>query len=480
MAAAAADSSRFIHWSAVFSGRMDLYRSDVDFPWNASSSDSVFTDRVSGSIHAGPGGGLDLFLKIGSGIYGGASGDRPESLIMEQCHLKYRLVNLPLEAVFFVRERIFGPWTRLLPVISDDSRLLPGAAGGIGVTVGGGRDLRFSCSRTAICDRQVIEKHGGLPVFEKDGDRLDFLECSAHSGYGHLGLTLSSAKSSLYGDAAVIGAEVSLHRDGLGISAGFARSVPGGWDELKESRIFDIDPSAMGIGNTCAAFAPGTAFAAEVSGIEYSVGGAGKFGLIPSYRYYGRDFTDPQGEIYSGLVESRATSYWKHPSLAIRAVIDVYDRYSQEEKRDGAVIAGYVRTRFKRGFETSEGIIMRDDMGPSIVISMLDESERMTMSVTARFDERGDESDLSFLAEGGLKTGHSWVIRNCVFLRRSIESFYNIALEFRPASRFLFTLSAGSFRPWAESITMMEEPGSPFVREDRFISISTRIWMGGF
>ncbi len=476
---AAADSSRFFRWSSVYSCRMGLYRSDTSFPWNASGSDSLFRDRVSGSVHAGEGGELDLFIKAGSGVFGGALDALSGSLFMEQAHLRFRPERVPAEAAFFVRERVFGPWTRLLPVISNDSPLLPESGAGVVACVGK-RDFRLSYSFSSLNGRSAIDKHGGLPVFGRSDGRLDFLEGFARCGYGHLGVTLSTEKSPLYGDASVLGTELSLRRAGVALWAGFARSVEGGWEDLTGARIFDIDPSMMKIGRASAGFSPGTAIAAEVTGIEYSRRGSGRFGLIPSYRYHGIDFSTPQGEIRGGLVESRVTTYWKHPRLAMMAAVDFMDRYSRFEEGGGAALAGYVRARFKRGFEISEGMILREKSGSSMIVSMLDESDRTTVSMTARLDERGDDRELSFFAECGLKAGHSWVVRNTMLLQRSEESFYNLSLEFRPDRRYMFVMSAGSFRPWAESIGMMDEPGLFHATKERFISISTRIWMGGF
>lgn len=483
-----ADSIRV---SAVYMSHIDLRRNSVHFPWNDPLEQSHYRDRASVSVLALPHEDIDFFIKGASGYRGteyreGGTVSYVNRFILEQGHLNLRSELLRSSVKLFSRERVFRTGNRLILPVSSDGWFISRGGEGIAAAVKPGAGLEIYWTGAIIRDYGDVIDSSGLPDLSGTGDHIHLIESRMERGRWHGGVTALSRRSIRYGDAVAAGFDLGVSLGGADILVEYARSSSGGWSDFSDERLFGIDLDGDGAGGISGIFSGNSIFSTEILGLERHFPRAGRFGVIPSYSFLGRDFVTGSGEIRRGLIESRLTSWWKHPSLSLSCDVDLIDGYSSDVGESFTVMSGIFRTGFRGGLRLEKGIILRKDDPSSLLFSLTDDNEWGRIGITARIDEPGGDYCLSYIIRGSINLSSSWSVRNVLYLEETMNSFYRLQLDFRPHRRFLLSAAVGSFRPRFEEIRLfpgdLYDLSSDFVRkgliEDRYISFFTRIWFG--
>jgi hypothetical protein len=112
-------------------------------------------------------------------------------------------------------------------------------------------------------------------------------------------------------------------------------------------------------------------------------------------------------------------------------------------------------------------------------VSVSNDHARSRVSMIARLDDLGAGNDLSFATDGAINVGSRVTARNVLYLYRSRTSLYNVQIEFRPRDRFLMMVAFGSFVPSFDGMSVGRAFEPPAPSNERFISLSARVWFGG-
>ncbi|MGD1047699.1 MAG: hypothetical protein ABR899_02965 [Candidatus Krumholzibacteriaceae bacterium] len=474
------DTSLVYRWSAVYRNRIDVERSSPAFPWNDEESSSYFNDRLAILGELAYGDHLSLFGKGATGFRLG--GDyQDEQFILDQAHVGFDLLGGAVTGRLFSRERVYRLDQKLLTIVSDESGLVDHGEGlSFQVNAGAHASLNYVGSVVRI-DTAI---RGGLPSFQPGAGNFQVLRLEAlRSAHVHAGLTVSDFRVDAYGRRITVGTDAGVGMRGIDLFAELVRTQRGGWDEVRGHTLFDLNWDEASLGNFGALFSPDDAFSAEIEGLRLELGGLGAAGLIPGYRFYGRDFQNPLGGyLPHGLDESYALAWWKPARYDAMVSIDASSGTSFGEDLNRLVAS--VRTRYRGGFEVRESVLCRTGQRSSGVVSFLDDNALSRLVMTARMDDPGAGNLLSYLLQGTFNLGSRVSAKSALYLYRSRTSLYNVGLEFRPRERFLFQAALGSFTPQYEGLTMEHDfdlyafdlnPPS----NERFIQFFTRIWFGG-
>jgi hypothetical protein len=471
------DSSLVYRWSAVYRSRIDIDRAPLVFPWNDEEAFSHFNDRLAILGELSFEGGVSVFGKGATGFRLG--GDyQEEQFILDQGHVAFNLLGGSFKGRLFSRERVFRTDQRLLAILSDESGFVAGRGEGLALEMNAGGRLALSYIESIMKDD--FPDHGGLPTFRGHGDvvRMFRLEGFRRPRW-HAGLTLLEERSEKYGDRVTVGTDFGLRVRGVDVLAELARTQSGGWEDLREHALFDLKPREARLDRLGAVFSDNDAFAAEIDGLKLGMGNLGDAGLVPGYRFAGKEFTNPEGEIAEGLSESRVLAWWKPTPYDALITIGASDGVCRG--RGFSRLIGNARMRLKRGFEIGESILCASGERMSTAVSLIDDNALSRIVMTARIDDLGAGNVLSYLAHGTLNLGSRVSAKSALYLYQSRASLYNVELEFRPREKFLFRAALGSFTPQYEGLMLdhaFEHEIYP-PSKDRFILFFARIWFGG-
>jgi hypothetical protein len=474
------DSSLVFRWKALYRSRIDVNTVPPYFPWNEREAPSHFGDRLAvlgEIIHPR---GVSIFAKGATGFRLGGE-YQEQRFILDQGHVAFDLLGGAVSGRVFSRERVYRTDQRLLKLVSDEAAGLVDRGEGIALEVNAGAHLSLNYIESILRDDVAI--HGGLPSFHGGEDRLRVLRFEGfQKTRWHAGFTISEMRDDPYGDRITAGADLGCRVRGLDLLAEIARTQSGGWRELRNSALFDLNWRALKHDNFNALFSENDAFAAEMEGLRIGMGDLGSAGLVPGYRYTGYAFTSFEGEFVRGLRESYLVAWWKPADYDALLSVDAADgeRWGQDFSR----LIGSARMRYRGGFELRESILCAEGERSSAAISLIDDNASSRIAVTARIDDLGERNLLSYLARGTLNFGSRFAAKSALYLYGSRLNLYNVEIEFRPRERFLFQASLGSFMPQDENLQLDRsfdlyafDPRS--VSNDRFIRFFTRIWLGG-
>lgn len=477
--AASTPDSIAVDWGVLFSARIDVTRDDAVFPWNDPEARSHRRDRLVSMLAVQPLCAFDLFLKGSSGYRGEREGVRRNRFALAQGHLGFDPPWRWMEGMLFLRERRFRTHHELLPLVSNDAPFLDGRGQGVRLDIGDtSRRIRIRYL-DAILRTEDLSVHGGLPTFRGGGDVFRMLCGSFAVGdRARIGFTASEARSIASGDGVMIGSDIDIAVGGVRLIAELARTVRGRWSDLRDASLLGLDPRKARLGSFSEIFSPGAAFSTEVHGLETASERWGDFLAVPGYRFYGRRFFAPHGEITGGLVESSLVTWWRHPHVDAGGGIEACERYDGATGERYGLMRGSARARVRGGFDVTGNALFVEGRRPTMILSIIDEHDRARIRTTVRLDDAGGGNALTFLAEGQMNLGASWSLRNTLYLYRSLKSHYTVELEFRPGRRFLLRAAVGSFRSFEEDIMMHRalDPAPP--SGERWLSIYTRVWFG--
>ncbi len=473
------DSVSSLRWSVVYRGRLMLERSSVPFSWNDEATSSHLNDRFALMGLFRPIRSVEIFLKGATGLRLEETEHYENCFSLEQGHVGAGPFGGELTGTLFLRERRFRSDHRLMYAVSNDASFLAGR--GEGVIIEAGRDGRYGLTWTesVLKREQVYSKHGGLPVFHGGGDAFRALRCGiASQRLGvRLGGVVSEVRSITVGDGVMVGADVGINVRGIVLNAELLSTRRGRLRDLKAGRLFGVHTGRLSPDSFSEIFTGEAVFAAEVSGLMLHSNDLGTFRLIPGYRYCGDRIFIPQGEIPGGNIETYIESWWKHPLYDVLVTMKAADGY-----RAGGVgrrlLNGSLKTRFRGGFEISEGVILADGDGPSVFVSVLDERNVSRISVSALFDGADERDGFSFLADGSMNLGGNLTVRSVLYLYHSRTSLYSIGIGFRPQRRVLFNAAFGSLDPLAVPVSLEHEYDMESPVKDRFVSLSGRVHFG--
>ena len=472
------DSTILFHCSAVYTNRIRLLRNSSPFPWNDPESESHINDRISLLFQMIPRKDTRLFLKVASGIRDlGEEGFR-NRLLLEQGDIRYALPDGRISLRLFMRERVFRTRNRMLNLLSDDLPEISGNGQGLMLEARAGERLNISVKSADFFERSQIEKTGGLPIFTDAPEELDLIEIETGGDLWHVGLILAESRSANTGNTALAGGSMGAGMGNARVSVEFAKSVSGRLKDLGNSRFLDIEKSDITFGRISRGLPDDMEIVSEVAGLECRVEGVGRFGVIPSYKYCGKDYLWNKGESSPGMVESNIISWWKHQDLSVSVYVEAADIYFNSFLRRYRALSGSLRMEFIEGFESIEKIIASEDKRSTLILSLLDDRYGSRLRLLTRLDDAGGTNELSFIAEGGIDLNRSWTLRSSLFRQRTGENLYSMELEFRPQNRFLFRAGFGSYNPSSEASSMFHDPVPRFIEKERMISFYTRIWFG--
>ena len=477
---AAPDSSFIFRYGVLYESRIDLERSSCPFPWNDPESESHLSDRLSLMTLIAMPGNSKIFIK---GATGARAADRPfyrERFMFDQGHISFGHAAISVEGRLFLRERIYRSGFLLLPLVTADRPFTSARGEGLLLDVERWGILGLRYIESALRDDHRIDDYGGLPLFSGGVDMFRHIE-GGISGYRGLRLELSASqiRSIEYKDVVMLASGFGVELLGLRLDIELARSIEGNWQDVRHSRLFELDVDRLDAGNASALFGEHVAFAGELDGLLYRSRSRGSLHFLPGYRYCGRGFVNPAGEIANALVESYLTAWWTHPELDMLVMFGARDRYEMLDGSECRLLEGSVRMRLKGGFTARGGILYEIDNDPSLLLSFADENNSYRLAATARIDGAGGENDFSFLVDGAMNLTGSVSVRSTLLLVRSRESFYNLGVEFRPTQKFLLNLGFGSFRPFDEEVSFQNDELIESPIKNRMVTVSARIWLGG-
>jgi hypothetical protein len=473
---AAPDSARSLDWSALYRNNLALSKSSTPFPWNDESVLSHVNDRLALLGAYRPGDGVTAFAKGATGFRLGGTYHETQ-FVLEEWHLAVSLMKGSFTGRLFSREKVFRTDNRLLEILSNDAPFIEGRGDGLRLDVTAG-PLNATYLESFLRSTADIERPGGLPLFRGGGDTYRLVRLELRDAErGHLGGMLSQTRTTVGEDAIMAASDVALRVFGVELMAELARSSPGSWAAFGGGSLFDLRPRELALDRISDLFSENDAFGAEADLMHGGSARLGSLGLVGGYRFCGSRFVDPQGELEPGLSETYMNAWWKHPKYDAMASVEATDwRRRGEPERRGLV--GCYRVRYRGGFELRQGILCMTNRRCATVVSLVDENRLSRILTTARLDDLGERNDLSFYAEGGMNLGASVTATGALYLYRSMESFYNIGLEFRPRERFLLRAAVGSFTPALEDVELGRPPDLEPPLRDRTLLLFARVWFG--
>ncbi|UCF06370.1 MAG: hypothetical protein JSV33_04890 [bacterium] len=472
------DSIGHFRWSFLYQNRIELARRSEPFPWNDREESSHISDRAAVLVEYVPSLSFRIFCKGATGIRKIEDGVPGNRFILEQGHVCATTRSGSLAGRIFLKERVFRTDHKLLYFISNDSRNVGRGGEGIRIAAGYGRRFGLLYTESVLRSEESYKKYGGFSPLDGGGDIFRFLRLTLGLGGVRTGMLLSEIRSQRLGDMVAVGTDLDIRIRRITLVAELARMQPGAWSDLEKGVLFGIDPRKFRPNRVSAVFSGKTVFAAEAAGLEIGNSSLGTVGLIPGYRYIGREFVDRVGELPDGVIETSLTSWWRHPVYDLFSMLEAVRRYRYEDGVDRDHLRGLIRARLRGGFEVENGVLVREHDKPSCFLSLLDENKLTRLAATARLDDLGGKNDLSFLVTGSMNFARSFSFRSTLYLYRSVESYYNVACEYRPGPRFLCVISAGSYVPLDEGLQLRHEfEHEPPLRERR-VSVLARIWFG--
>jgi hypothetical protein len=470
------DSSLIWRWSAVYRNRLDIVRASEQFPWNDEQASAHLNDRLAllGKLTLKE--RFALFAKGATGVR--LRWQYQEEFVLEQGHAAFKLLGERIQGRLFLRERVFRADTRLMELLSDDASFWRCGGEGLSLAMNAGSHLFVRYIGATVRDSGSVRASDGLPVFRGGADTFHLLRFEAlQRERWHAGAMLSQTRSNAYGDAITVGTDVGIRVRGVDLLAELARARRGSWEELRTSSLFDLNPAALSFDRPSSLFSGSNAFSTEADGLDVPLGDAGSAGIVPGYRYSGNGFVNPQGEVEAGISETYAVVWWKPAQYdALLSIEAVEGSRGNEEIRR---LTENLRLAYRGGFELKEGIVCSNGKRASAIVSLLNDTKRSRVRMTARIDELGSENELSYLAESGINFGPSLTAKGAVYLHRSRTNYYSVGFEFRPRERFLFRLALGSFVPTYEDILLTHSFEFEPPLKERSILLSSRIWFGG-
>ena len=473
------DSSFVFRYGVLYESRIDLERSSESFPWNDPEAESHLSDRFSLMTSITLWGNSEVFIKGATGV---RALDRPfyqERLMLDQGHISFEHESIGIEGRLFLRERMYRSGFLLLPLVTPDSPFTSERGEGLLLEVKRWGMFGMQYMESALRDDPRIDDYGGLPLFSGGVDLFRYLEARIRGYHGlRLELAASQIRSIDYGDVVMIASGFGVELHGLRLDIELARSIEGSWEDVRHSRLFELDVDQFDTGDASAMFGEHITLSGELDGLGYNSRSLGTIHLLPGYRYCGKGFINPAGEAAGALVESYLTAWWNHPELDLIVTLGARDRYEMLNGSDRRLLEGSARMRLKGGFTARGGILHEIDREPSLLLSLADENNSYRLVTSARIDDAGGENDFSFLVEGALNLTGTVSVRSTLLLVRSAESFYNLGVEFRPSRKFLLNMGFGSFRPFGEEVSFQHDELIEPPMKGRFVTISARLWFG--
>ncbi len=478
-ASSAEDTTSVYRYELLYRSRLELERSSGVFPWNDPEAKAHLSDRFAAMVLIEPYDNIELFFK-------GATGERAEGrpayrerFFLEQGHIGLAAPAIGLDGRLFLRERVFRSTFRLLPLLTNETEFTGSRGEGAVLEYSGERLVRIRYIGSTLRDDTGAESSGGFPRFHGGGDVLHSLELDSRPISAlRLGFAAGQVRSIPHGDSGLLAAGIGIDLAGLNLTCELARSVEGGWDELGDNGLFDLDLGNISDGSFSSIFESDMAFDAELNGLRAYSKSIGSVFLAPGYRFIGADFRNTAGEAGSGIIESYITAWWKHPALDMLAAVEARDSYYSAAREERRSIHGSLRARLKGGFDAHGSVIHLTGRDPSLALTLLDENPSYRISASARIDSVGGGNSFSFLSSGSFNLTGSVALRSRLYLHESARSLYSVELEFRPREAFLLSAGFGSFRPYCEEISFHRECVLPDPEEERVITVSARIWFG--
>jgi hypothetical protein len=461
-------------WSAVYLGRVDVERAASNFPWNDEEQRAALNNRLAvlGRVEFRQ--RFSLFAKGASGFR--TDGDYQNNrFVLEQGHAGFDLLKGAVRGRLFARERVYRTDQRLLKTLSDESPMFSSRGEGLALEVAAGSLVSLGLVESILKDE--IDAHGGLPSFHGGGDIFRALRLQGvQRNRWHAGLTLSQVRSTRGGDHVTIGADLGFRVRGVDLLADLARLQEGTWEDLRESSLFGLRPSARDTGRSHSLFSENNAFAAEIEGLNFDMKRFGAAGIVPGYRFGGNGFEDRSGEIVAGIEEGCVLAWWKPAESD--ALVSIDAAAGNDAGRDFKRLAAQARLRYRGGFEMRESVLCRTGERISAAVSLIDDNAFSRLALTSRIDDCGAKNELSYLAEGAINLGSRIAVKSVLYLYRSRAGCYHVELEFRPRERYLLQVTFGSFRPAYEGLALGNAMELDAPQTDRFIQLFTRVWFG--
>lgn len=473
------DSALVTGWSVLYRNRIELSRVSEPFPWNEAEEVSHVSDRLALMAEFTPAGFLTVFMKGATGLGRGEEGFYRSKFHLEQGHIGLGFSGGTVGLRLFLREKVYRTDYRLLQLHSDYSPLLEGRGGGARLDVDGGTWYGLTCYETRLKNIGDEALNGGLPDFGGGGDIFRFFRVRLGGGDRlRAGVAFSQVRSTVFRDAVSVSTDLGFRLMGMELVAELSRSREGDWGDLSGSSLLDIRPRNFKLDGISAIFSENTAFSAELLGVELKAGSVGTLGFSPGYRFYGSGFLNQEGEIRGGLAETYLVSWWKPERYDALVSLEAVDGYRAHSVERYGVLEGMLRARFKGGFELREGFLLKRGGRPSVALSLHDESRIARIGMTARIDDTGEGNDFSFLADGCINIGTSWLLRSVLYLFDSRRSRYDIELQFMKGRRFLFRAAFGSFDPFHEDPLLERGLAPARPAQERRVAVFTRVWFG--
>jgi hypothetical protein len=474
------DSISYYKWSAIYRNNLELYRNSQPFAWNEALENSHLSDEI---VLMAKGKNIQpfaIFLKCSTGRKDAESLDYKNMFYLKQGHVGVNLFTEKFYLKAYLRERIYRSSMTLLPIVSSDSPYLTGNGMGViaGIDNGGWVDISYTEAR--ISEIKPEYYNGGLPDFNNPGGSFRLLNANLKwRKIGHFGLSVSETQSIQTGNGVTFGFSSGLNFSGIRVLTEYSEKINASFLDLNGNSLNGFDLKKFGNDGISEIFPDNSAFSMEVQGVRLKNPAFGSILFIPGYRYYGVNYSNPEGEIGSSLIESYILSQWRHPKLAMAFKVKGGDIYSYDSNEGYKYMRNTLRMRLKTGFTLNGGLIVREGKRSSYLLTLEDDNKFSRLISTLRIDDCRGEEKISFLSDGWVNISDLWMLRSSLYLYRSTDSRYSVSLEYRPSRRFLFMASFGSFNPYSSAITLNHDWEPSLPEKNRRICFFTRIWFGG-
>ncbi len=474
------DSTSHYKWSALYRNDVELYRNSQPFSWNAMLDESHLSDEIVLMAKGRNVKPFNIFLKCSTGRKDTESVDYKNLFYLKQGHIGVDLFNKKLYLKAYLRERVYHSSMVLLPVVSSDSPYLMGNAMGMiaGIDAGRWADIRYTEARISEMNPEYY--NGGLPDFNNPGASFRFFNANLKwREKGRFSLFISETQSAQIGEAVAFGFSGGLDYSGIRVLTEYTERIGVSFLNLNKESLSGFDLKKFGKEGISQIFPDNSAFSVEVKGARLKNSSLGSIIFLPGYRYYGVDYTNPEGEIGSSMVESYILSQWRHPQLAVTFKVKGGDIYSYDSSEGYKYVRNTLHMRFKTGLILDGGVLIREERRSSYLVTIEDDNQFSRLLTTFRVDDCRGENKISFLSDGWINISDSWLLRSSLYLFKSTESRYSISLEYRPSQRFVFMASVGSFNPSYCAIALNQGWEPDLAEKNRMIYFFTRVWLGG-
>ncbi|MDZ7860215.1 MAG: hypothetical protein U5O15_06055 [Candidatus Krumholzibacteriota bacterium] len=477
ISASSSGLTSYLDWSAVGRNKIELYRNSSPFSWNehSHSNDEIVLMAKANNIDP-----FDIFVKCSTGRYDAGSSDYTNLFYLKQGHVGLDLFSNKLSLKAYLRERVYNSGMLLLPYISNDSPYLAKNAAGIDVGIDTGGWFDISYKEVRISEINPEYSNGGLPDFNDPAGSFRHLQTNLKwRDIIHFGISVSEIQSIQSGNAVTFGFSNELAFSGVRVIAEFSERINSSFMDLNRKSFTALDLKQFGKYGVSGMFPDNSIFSMELQGARWKNPSYGSIMLVPAYRYYGVDYSNPEGEIQNSLIESYLLCLWRHPRLAASFRVKGGDIYTYDLNERYKYLRNTLRLRFRQGVTLGGNLLLREGKRSSYIITLEDDNNFSRLLTTFRVDDCGGENKISFLSDGWVNISDSWMLRNSLYLHRSAKSRYSMSIEYRPSLRFLFSASFGSFNPYFKAISLNQEWNPSLSEENRQICFFTRIWLGG-